>query len=107
MMDHLLIAPGAKYKTWKKRIISTALVLVTGVATVGIGKNFAIFSALVGAMMISTIGFIIPVAMYVKLFKSEMSLPMWLGCSLTVMVALSSMGTGTYAAINDLIREKM
>eukprot|EP01127_Copromyxa_protea_P005598 TRINITY_DN15497_c0_g1_i1.p1 TRINITY_DN15497_c0_g1~~TRINITY_DN15497_c0_g1_i1.p1 ORF type:complete len:461 (-),score=74.04 TRINITY_DN15497_c0_g1_i1:44-1282(-) len=103
MLEHLLISPTSAHRLAKQRGLSSVLVLLTGILTVAIGKQFGIFSSIVGSLMIPMVGFLIPVAMYIKMFKSTMSLPLWLGCSFTVMIGLCTMVTGTYSAIDTII----
>jgi len=103
LLETIIFKADTKHLVWKKRIMCTILVLITGLGSAAIGDNFGLFSSFVGSLGITSIGFFIPVAMYVATFKETMGLGMWIGCSWTVFFGLGAMISGTYVATLQVI----
>jgi len=106
MLEELLFNSDTTRRVLKKRAMCTVLVLLTGVGAAAIGSNFGLFSSLVGSIFITVVGFFVPVMMYVQVFKEEMSLLLWLACSLTFMFGVAAMVSGTYVSILSIVQKK-
>ena len=64
--------PSAKFPYLKNIIVRTLIVISTGILAMVVPK-FGLFINLTGAFACTALAFVLPVLMYTKLFKDEMS----------------------------------
>jgi len=90
-----------QYGYIKKKILRMLLVVLTLLIGSLMGSNFGLFSAFVGSLMISAIGFLIPPLMFIKLFYYKMTLRAWIWNILIILLGVVAMLGGTYIAIEN------